>query len=159
MLDAPLSKNGTPLLKARESNKNQKFLYPDLAVPVSSPRLGNSVSPRSHFALLDKLLDILLDIKKGYLVTTRQVLYPDLAVPVSSPRQGKTVFPTLFISFERGYIFTISIPNRVLGGFRQVPVTNLSSVEVVFQSLIGFWVVFGEYVLKVHYTFLCCFNL
>ena len=93
MLDAPLPKNGTPLLKARESNKNQKFLYPDLAVPVSSPRLGNSVSPRSHFALLDKLLDILLDIKKGYLVTTRQVLYPDLAVPVSNARQGNFHFP------------------------------------------------------------------
>jgi hypothetical protein len=38
MLDIPLSENDTPLLKARESNKNQKILYPDGIVGIVGPR-------------------------------------------------------------------------------------------------------------------------
>ncbi len=59
MFDAPLSENGTPLLKARELNKNQKYFvfppsctnykpkmgkweYPDEFVAVSCLRYGNT---------------------------------------------------------------------------------------------------------------------
>jgi hypothetical protein len=44
------------------------------------------VSPPNRFAILDTLLDQLLDTKKEYLVTTKQVLHPDRAVPVFSYR-------------------------------------------------------------------------
>ena len=42
MLDAPLPKNDILLLKVRELNKSQKFLYPDEAATVTRPRLGNT---------------------------------------------------------------------------------------------------------------------
>ncbi len=38
----------------------------------------------------------------------------------------------------------VSIPNRVLGGFRGGRSSANSSTPIEFQSLIGFWVVFGK---------------
>jgi hypothetical protein len=49
-------------------------------------RRETQLSPPSRFAILDTLLDQLLDTKKEYLVTTKQVLHPDRAVPVFSYR-------------------------------------------------------------------------
>jgi len=46
------------------------------------------ISPPSHFALLDIMLDKILDSEKECLITTRQLLYPDLAVQVSSHKWG-----------------------------------------------------------------------
>jgi hypothetical protein len=51
------------------------------------------ISLLSHFALLDIVLDKLLDIKKKCLVVTRQILYPGLAVPISSHRWGNRNIP------------------------------------------------------------------
>jgi hypothetical protein len=51
------------------------------------------ISRPSRFALLDIMLDKLLDTKNKCLVTTRQMLYPNLAVPISSPRLGNLNMP------------------------------------------------------------------